>query len=91
MSLVLFLNGSSLKLSNVERDEAGRISRAYVDNGWWWLVLKGNEAKAKSGRTIVNRWSVTSYEEVEVNFDGNYNNVIEAARKLRKHVSIPGS
>jgi hypothetical protein len=92
MALVLFLNGEggALYLTDIERDEYGRIRRAWVENGCWNLVLKGDEGQAKDGSQIVTRWPVTSYEEVEVYVPyGDYNDIIEAAKKVRHYV-VPG-
>lgn len=89
---MLFLNGEggALQVRDVERDANGRIRRAYVVNGWWWLVLKNGEAQAKDGAAhIVTRWPVTSYEEVEVQgVRGDYNDVIQTAIKKRRKNAV---
>lgn len=84
--IVLFVNNSALSLSHIERDEQGAIKRAYVNNGWWWLVIKKGEMLAKSGAIIVTRQPIVTLEEVEIEGTGDYNEDIARAGKKRKQL-----
>lgn len=89
MQTVLYLDGSALLLSEIRR--SGRITHAYVVNGGWWLVLKGNKAQARDGNGgVVTRWAFQTYEEVQTNARGDYNAVIASA-DLRRVDALRGS
>lgn len=86
MRVVLFTPRGALFLSNVTRDNSGRVKSGYVENGAWHFEIRGKEQLAKAGNTIVTRWPDAPSKEVVVpdTVRGDYNDVIRwAERKIK--------
>lgn len=62
--VVLWLDGGSYLLRNVERDNAGFIKRAVVINGEWMLSFNSETWVARA--STVRKWNVTKYQELAV-------------------------
>lgn len=82
--ICLFLDGEpSLLLSSVKRDSEGRLKSGVVQNGGWNFEIRKYEALAKAGNSIVTRWPLPDYTEMEIpaHVRGGYNTIMEWARQ----------
>jgi hypothetical protein len=82
--ICLFLNGEpSLLLRDVRRDSDDNLRCGFVVNGGWDFEIRKDEALAKSGNFIVNRWPLPEYVEMEIpsTVKGDYNKVMNWARE----------
>ena len=85
MRVVLFLQGDPLLLRNICRDSYGEVVSGRVESGGWNFEIRGDECLAKDDDFVVTRWpKPSSILEIPVGEDwqGDYNVVIERARKL---------
>lgn len=88
--IVLFENGrASLLLSGVKYDEEGNLKSGFVENGGWYLEIKGGEFLAKSDYHIVTRRPSPEYDIMEVpkEIKGDYNSVMSEMQRLYESTS----
>ncbi|KVU68926.1 hypothetical protein WK72_14480 [Burkholderia ubonensis] len=84
--VVLFEGGrATLLLSDITRDDAGRLKAGWVDNGCWRFEISDGEVLAREywHKLLVNRWPDPGYIEVPVKpeWRGDYNAVMAKAQE----------
>lgn len=82
---------ASLWLTDVKRNPDGTIKSGWVVNGCWRYERRGNEELAKDSNSIVNRWPIEDYKEINIYQDwvevkshttDCYNEVIQRAQAI---------